>query len=84
MAYATALDAAKTCNAQVSEQCQQVVPVGPSCRRCTTHVNDASGVLAIQKQYDQAGCPNDPCMGVFCVNPGTGTCTMINIGDVCQ
>jgi hypothetical protein len=72
------------CNAGAAGQCQQVVGASLACRRCTIHVNDASTLSEIQARYDAAGCPTNGCAGVLCVNPGTGTCAMIDSGDVCQ
>jgi hypothetical protein len=82
--YATARDPAQMCDARATGQCQQVVGTSLACRRCTIHVNDASTLNAIQARYDRAGCPSNGCAGALCVNPGTGACTMIDRGDVCQ
>jgi hypothetical protein len=78
-----ARDTAQMCDPRASAQCQHVVAASPGCH-CTIHVNDASTLNDIQGRYDRAGCPTNTCAGVLCVNPGTGACTPIDRGDVCQ
>ena len=75
--YAAALTAAQGCDTNGSAQCQQLVSSSLSpCSNCTTYVNDASALGAIEQQWQQAGCGNVAvaCPPVACVSPTSATC----------
>jgi hypothetical protein len=75
--YAAALPKAEVCAVGASGQCQQAVSSSLSpCGSCTTYVNDATALKAIQAAWVQAGCNNVvvACPAILCQQPGPAAC----------
>lgn len=76
--YATLLRAEQVCDPGASGQCGQAVvqSLSPCAGNCLTHVNDATGLNAIQTRWKQAGCANVLvlCPAIACVQPTMGYC----------
>jgi hypothetical protein len=75
--YAATLTAAQSCDPNGSAQCQQLVSSSLSpCSSCTTYVNEASALSAIEQKWQQAECGNVAvaCPAIACVPPSSATC----------
>jgi hypothetical protein len=74
--YSKAVADARTCNPEVSGQCQQKVNSGLSCPGCQIAVNSTTRPDAIRMQWTKQGCtPGIVCPAIICVAPGAGICT---------
>jgi hypothetical protein len=82
--YAAMLTAAQSCDPNGSAQCQQLVSASLSaCSNCTTYVNDASALGAIEQKWQQAGCDNVTalCPAIACLAPTSATCSPADGGS---
>jgi hypothetical protein len=82
--YATALVAARSCDAKATGQCAKLVSgsLSPCFSSCMTYVNDASALSEIKAKWIQAGCNSVPiaCPAIACLLPTGNMCVATDGG----
>ncbi|HVV50822.1 MAG TPA: hypothetical protein VHO06_14245, partial [Polyangia bacterium] len=73
--YAVALDKARDCSPNASNQCQKMASSELGCTGCPTFVNDTSGLSALEAEWTQGQCgQGQVCPNIACIAPKSATC----------